>query len=145
MAADGLLMPLPPSPLDFASSAQFWDLCVETMASFAARGKQEEKRFNFIDVLISRVDNRVGVSANVRDWMIRTYGSKVLPVEIPRTSIADTSSAAFGTVYDTQPNPSIAKTLKRAKDAYELLVDHLERQIQGVWLSYDDNSIEKKS
>ena len=26
MAADGVIMPLPPSALDFASSAQFWDL-----------------------------------------------------------------------------------------------------------------------
>ena len=26
MASDGIIMPLPPSNLDFASSAQFWDL-----------------------------------------------------------------------------------------------------------------------
>lgn len=143
MAADGLIMPLPPSALDFASSAQFWELLLETMKAFQGRGNKAEKRFNFIDVLLSRVDNRVGVSSNVRDWIIRSFGAKLLPVEIPRTSIADTASAGFGTVYDTQQNDSIAKTLKRAKDAYEAMVEHVERQIQGVWIALADSSGQK--
>lgn len=133
MAADGIIMPLPPSPLDFASSAQFWSLANEIMKTLPAGRGQPEKRFNFIDVVLCRVDKSVGVSAAVRDWIIRAYGSKVLPVEIPKTSIADTASAGLGTVYDMQSTPSIAKTLKRAKDAYELLVEHVENQIQGVW------------
>lgn len=134
MAADALIMPLPPSPLDFASSAQFWGLCNDMMRQFNARS-EHEKKFNFIDVLLTRVDHNVGVSTQVREWILTSYGVKVMPVEIPKTSIADTAAASFGTVYDLQTNKTIAKTLKRAKVAYDMMVNHVEKQIQGVWLS----------
>jgi len=134
MAADGIIMPLPPSPLDFASSAQFWNLCNDIMKGLTLGKNSPEKKYNFIDVVLCRVDKSVGVSSVVRDWIIRSYGAKVIPVEIPKTAIADTASAGFGTVYDVQSTPSLAKTLKRAKDAYEQFVDHIETQIQGVWV-----------
>lgn len=133
MAADGMIMPLPPSPLDFASSSQFWSLCNDLIRTITSRNNGTEKKFNFINVLLSKVNNRIGVSSNVRDWIMRSYGSKVMSVEIPLTSIADTASAAFGTVYDIQQSDSIAKALKRAKDAYEEMVEQIERQVLGVW------------
>lgn len=134
MAADGLIMPLPPSPLDFASSAQFWSLCNDLIKKLTVDVNGSEKKFCFIDVLLTRVDKSIGVSNLVRDWIVGAYGSKVLPIEIPRTSTADTASAAFGTVYDLHTNPSIAKTLKRARDAYDDFVLAIEKQIYGVWL-----------
>lgn len=134
MAADALVMPLPPSPLDFASSAQFWGLCNDMIRQFNARTGQE-KMFNFIDVLLTRVDHNIGVSTQVREWIFKSYGAMLLPVEIPKTSTADTAAASFGTVYDLQSNKGIAKTLKRAKVAYDMVVNHVEQQIQGVWLS----------
>lgn len=134
MAADALIMPLPPSPLDFASSAQFWGLCNDMMRQFSERSG-EEKKFNFIDILLTRVDHNVGVSTQVREWILKSYGAMVLPVEIPKTSTADTAAASFGTVYDLQTNKGIARTLKRAKDSYDMFVNHVDKQIQGVWLS----------
>ena len=133
MAADGLIMPMPPSPLDFASSAQFWSLCNDVFKTLTGKDKIQ-KRFYFIDVVLTRVDNRVGVSGLVRDWIVRSYGSKVLSTEIPRTVMADTAAAAFGTVYDVHSSDGTSgKTLKRARDAYERLVEQVEMQIQGVW------------
>jgi chromosome partitioning protein len=57
----------------------------------------------------------------------------VLPIEIPKTSIAASASAEFGTVYDVDSSSVQAKTLKRARDAYDQLVDHIEMQVTGVW------------
>ena len=58
-----------------------------------------------------------------------------MPVEIPKTSIAATASAEFGTVYDLSTSSSQGKTLKRAKDAYDQMVDYIEMQVAGVWSS----------
>lgn len=138
MAADGLIMPLPPSALDFASSAQFWGLCNDILRQFEKKSNQK-KNFNFIDVLFTRVDHNVGVRTQIREWILKSYGAKVLPVEIPKTSTADTAAASFGTVYDLQSNKSIAKALKRAKTAYDQFVDHIDKQIQGVWLSQKED------
>jgi chromosome partitioning protein len=57
----------------------------------------------------------------------------VLPIEIPKTSIAASASAEFGTVYDMSPSSVQAKTLKRARDAYDQLVDYIEMQVGSVW------------
>ncbi len=132
IAADGVLMPLPPNALDFASSAQFWSLFTGVCSSlFEARG--ETKQYSFVDILLSRVDKADLISNDIRNWIVSAYGPKVLPVEIPKTSIAASASAEFGTVYDMEVGSAQAKTLKRAHDAYEQLVDYVEKQIWGVW------------
>ena len=135
MAADGILMPLVPNALDFASSAQFWNLCVELIQGLYADRGQPDKGYAFVDVLLSKVDSSVGVNSIVRDWIIKAYGSKVLPIEIPKTAATESASATFGTVYDLAPGAMAAKTLRRAKNAYEAMVAHVEKQVQGVWLA----------
>lgn len=134
IAAQGVLMPLPPNALDFASSAQFWNLFTEVCGGLL-NTKGAEKKFSFIDVVLSRVDRSDVVSAAVRQWITAAYGGMVLPVEIPKTSIAASASAEFGTVYDMDQSSVQAKTLKRAREAYDQLVDYVEMQVAGVWSS----------
>jgi chromosome partitioning protein len=108
MAADGVLMPLPPSALDFASSAQFWDLFSD-LCNELVRSRGRDKVFEFIDVLLSRVESSDAASSVVRQWVIEGYGEKVLPIEIPKTSVTATAAAEFGTVYDLPRGPCIRK------------------------------------
>ena len=141
IAADGVVMPLPPNALDFASSCQFWNLFTEVCGGlFQSAG--DDKKFHFVDVVLSRVDRADSVSAAVRQWIVNAYGDKVLPVEIPKTSIAATASAEFGTVYDMDGSSAQAKTLKRARDSYDQLVDYIESQILRVW-AYGADVVEK--
>jgi chromosome partitioning protein len=133
MAADGVIMPLPPSTLDFASSAQFWNLFTDVVGGLLKHGNSN-KCFSFLDVVLSRVDRSADSMSNtVREWIISAYGSKVIPIEIPKTSIATASSAEFGTVYDMSRDSADQRTLKRAVDAYDQLVDYVATQIYGVW------------
>ena len=132
MASDGIIMPLPPNALDFASSAQFWTLFTD-LCSQLLRIRGQGKEFAFVDVLLARVDKSDVVSAAVRQWIQSAYGSKVLPIEIPKTSIAATASVGFGTVYDLEAGSAQAKTLKRALDAYDDFVSMINDQVQNVW------------
>ena len=132
MAADGVIMPLPPSLLDFASSAQFWDLFSD-LCNQLLRGRGKTKSFEFIDVLLSRVEASDTASSIVRQWVLEGYGDKVLPIEIPKTSIAASSSAEFGTVYDMAPGSANSRTVARAKDAYNRMCELVEQQIEAVW------------
>lgn len=132
MAADGLVMPLPPANLDFASSSQFWGLFGEVVGGLAAQANID-KRYNFIDVLFSKVDRSEAMQAEVRQWILNAYRGHVLPIEIPKTATASTASASFGTVYDLEAGSASARTIQRAKEAYEQLIDIVEEQIYGVW------------
>lgn len=145
LAADGIMIPMPPSTLDFASSAQFWNLGTDLIKTLYKDRGAPDKKYHFINVMLSKVDAAVGVTSEVRKLIYTAYGAMVMPVEIPKTSAAETASISFGTVYDLAPGSVLAKTLKRAKDAYEEMVDFVEAQIRGVWLGQiQTNSKEKQ-
>ena len=133
-AADGVVVPVPPSGLDFASSAQFWSL----LADLGSNLDQQEpdgarKVFDFLHVLLSRVDQADAASPAVRAWIQATYGEFVLPVEIPKTSVTSNKAAEFATVYDVQKYDGSAKTYKRAVDAYDRFVDLVEESVVEAW------------
>ncbi|MDM0109724.1 AAA family ATPase [Variovorax sp. J22R24] len=132
MAADGVIMPLPPSALDFASSAQFWDLFSD-LCNQLVRSRGKDKSFEFIDVLLSRVEASDTASSVVRQWVLEGYGDKVLPIEIPKTAVAATASAEFGTVYDLPRGSVNSKTFSRARVAYDRMCELIEQQIEAVW------------
>ncbi|MEN9474633.1 MAG: hypothetical protein RIS48_1353 [Pseudomonadota bacterium] len=132
MASNGIVMPLPPNALDFASAAQFWSIFSDLTDELLTR-RGLDKEFDFLHILLSRVDS-ADVTANiVRQWIQTTYAEKVLPVEIPKTAVTATASAEFGTVYDVERYDGNAKTFKRARDAYDLFVSYVETSIQSVW------------
>lgn len=133
-AADGIVVPVPPSGLDFASSAQFWSL----LADLGGNLDEQEpagvrKAFDFLHVLLSRVDQADAASPAVRQWIQATYGEFVLPVEIPKTSVTSNKAAEFATVYDVQKYDGSAKTYKRAVDAYDRFVDLIEESVVEAW------------
>ena len=56
-AADGIVVPIPPSGLDFASSAQFWSLLADLGGNLDQQETDGSKKsFDFLHVLLSRVD-----------------------------------------------------------------------------------------
>jgi chromosome partitioning protein len=132
IAADGILMPLPPNALDFASSAQFWDLFSD-LTNELLRKRGQDKTFEFVDVLLSRVEPNDAASSLVREWIVKGYAEKVLPVEIPKTSVTATASSEFGTVFDLQRGSVNTKTFTRARDAYDRMCELIEQQVRDVW------------
>lgn len=135
-AADGIVVPIPPSGLDFASSAQFWSLLADLGGNLDQQDPTgARKAFDFLHVLLSRVDQADAASPAVRQWIQATYGEFVLPVEIPKTTVTSSKSAEFATAYDVQRYDGSAKTYKRAVDAYDRFVDLIEESVVEAWRS----------
>lgn len=132
MASNGIVMPLPPNALDFASAAQFWSLFSDLTSELLSR-RGLDKDFDFIHILLSRVDASDSTANIIRQWIQSTYTDKVLPVEIPKTAVTATAAAEFGTAYDISKYDGSAKTFKRARDAYDLFVRYVEDAVRGVW------------
>lgn len=135
-ASDGLVVPVPPSGLDFASSAQFWSLLGDLGANLDQQDPQGRgKHFDFLHVLLSRVDQADVAAPAVKQWITATYGEYMLPVEIPKTTVTSNKAAEFATVYDIQKYDGSAKTYKRAADAYDRFVELVEESIVETWRS----------
>ena len=133
-AANGIVVPVPPSGLDFASSAQFWALLADLGANLDGQSKGARgKNFDFLHVLLSRVDSADPAMPAVRSWIQATYGEYTLPVEIPKTSVTSNKAAEFATIYDVQKYEGSAKTYKRAADAYDSFVNLVEQSVVGAW------------
>jgi chromosome partitioning protein len=56
-----------------------------------------------------------------------------LAAEIPKTTVASSSSAEFGTVYDVARYDGNQRTYKRALDAYDKVSELLEEIIRATW------------
>ena len=130
-AADGLLIPLPPNNLDFASSAQFFGLFSELAQNAAYNGGRSE--FDFVHVLLSKVKAGDDNATTVATWIAKAYGEFVLPVEIPDSKAAGTTSLSFGTVFDVTTYEGSRATFTRALDAANRVVDMLESSIGKAW------------
>jgi chromosome partitioning protein len=133
-AANGIVVPVPPSGLDFASSAQFWSLLSDLGSNLDQQEPEGAKKiFDFLHVVLSRVDPMDPATPAVRQWIQTTYGEFVLPVEIPKTTVTSNKAAEFATVYDVQKYDGAVKTYKRATDAYDRFVDLIEQSIMESW------------
>ena len=134
IASDGLIMPIPPETLDFASSVAFWNLLSETLGALAS-GRRYHKDFAFMRVLLSKVDSKLA-SSLVRDWIIKTYGPYMLPVEIPKSPAGSLSAVKFGTVYDLDKYSGGvgADTYGKIRDAFDKFVEMIDQSIQAsIW------------
>ena len=132
MAADGMIVPLPPSALDFASSVQFWTLFSD-LAVRLNNVSTVPKVFDFVHILLARVDASDEAANAVRKWILSTYAEKVLPVEIPKTAVASASAAEFGTVYDISRYEGDARTYQRARVAYDRVAEILDQILCERW------------
>jgi chromosome partitioning protein len=133
MAADGLVVPTPPSALDYASSTQFWSLFSDLTRSMKQVAPDIEKSFDFIHVLLAKVDGSQAATPVVRDWIRKTYDELVLPIEIPTTTVTQSAAAEFGTVYDIAKYEGSLKTYQRAREAYDRLAEIIDQQLQTLW------------
>ena len=132
MAANAMIMPLVPESLDFISSVQFWNLFSDLARSFS--GMDPNKRFDFISVLLSKVDYATSSSAPVvRAWAQRAYGDWVIPIEIPASSVASSEALEFATVYDIDKWEGSMKTLQRIRDPFDMFCKMIDDQFVGKW------------
>ncbi|MEX3917833.1 ParA family protein [Paraburkholderia sp. BR10872] len=133
MAADGLIVPTPPSALDYASSTQFWSLFTDLARSMKTIVPDLNKRFDFIHVLLAKVDASQAATHAVREWINRTYERLVLPIEIPTTTVTQSASTEFGTVYDISKYEGSNKTYQRAREAYDRFAEMIDQEIFALW------------
>jgi len=133
MAADGMLVPMPPNALEFCSSAQFWNLFSDFATSLANSSRRVKKTYDFVHILPSKVNMAQPATATVLSWIATTYGELVLPVQVPTTTVTDSSSTELKTVYDLSRYEGSNETFRRARDAYDSMVDLLEKSIVQAW------------
>ena len=136
-AADALVIPTPTESLDFASSVMFWKLFGELYGivakRMARRGETLVKTFDFVNVLLSKVNARASGTESVRQWILAAYTDKVLPIAIPLSETASSKSSEFGSVYDGSLADQDPRAIKRIRERMNDFVDLIDKQIVDSW------------
>lgn len=139
-AADGLVLPTPPESLDFASSAMYWQLLTDLFALVEEKARQRNQTFtkdyDFINVLISKVNPRSPAAPIVRQWIQEAYGSRVLPFEVPLSDMTSAKASEFGSVYDISRGDADPRSVTRIRAAADAVADEVDRQMVERW--YED-------
>ena len=134
-AADGILVPMPPTAIDYAAGVQFWSLfgdLATSLGDFDAGGLAG-KTWDFTYVLPTNVDPRSTSYTVVRDWLTRTYGEKIFPAEIIKTEIAKNLSTEFNTSYDINRYDGGGDVFFRLREGYDRLCEVMDFTLQRIW------------
>jgi chromosome partitioning protein len=132
-AADGLLLPLPPEGLDFTSSTQFWSMLSE-LAGPTVDKDGSCKSFAWVRVVPSKVDMTKLHTKQILSWMRTGYQSLLATSSIPDTAAVRVGGMQLSTVYDISKYIGSQKTLYRAREAFDLLVEEVEHLTANtVW------------
>lgn len=131
-AADGVIVPVVPDMLSFASMVQFWHLFADLINGMKAFGDERSKEFDFVDVLVTRMTSKPAAQI-LRGWITQIYGSRVVPIEIPETDLARNTNMRFSTFYDLANSDVGADTLRRIRNPVDQLVDRVDDKVSGQW------------
>ena len=130
-AANALLIPTPPSTVDFASTAHFLRMVVETLEvlddRLGARG------FHFVRVVATKVDEGKSAHVQIREMMQSVFGSEMLSASLLDSAEIDNANVQLRTVYEIVGN---SKTHERCRNNLDRLNSEIELLIRKVWPSH---------
>ncbi len=131
-AANALLIPTPPSTVDFASTAHFLRMIVETLEIM--EGHLGARGFHFLRVVATKVDEGKSAHTQIRDMMQAVFGADMLSASLLDSAEIDNANVQLRTVYElTGP---ATKTYERCRNNLDRLNGEIELLIRKAWPSH---------
>ncbi len=131
-AANALLIPTPPSTVDFASTAHFLRMIVETLEIM--EGHLGARGFHFLRVVATKVDEGKSAHTQIRDMMQAVFGADMLAASLLDSAEIDNANVQLRTVYElTGP---ATKTYERCRNNLDRLNGEIELLIRRAWPSH---------
>lgn len=127
-AANALLIPTPPSMLDFSSTVQFFSMARSVIE------KLPEKNYGFIRLLITKYEK--AENSQILTTIIRQlYGDHVLLSMIPVSEAVKKASTEMRTIYEIDKYSGSQKTLERIREAADEFGAEIEALAKKSWNS----------
>jgi chromosome partitioning protein len=130
-ACEHLLITVPPSNLDFASSVIFWSLMEEIVT--AVQNDGIEKYWEAINILMTRVDEQDKSTKMVRQLLAMGCEDWLHPDVIPSTKVATSAASEFATVYDIERYEGSSRSIKRARELFDKAYAQVLATLTHTW------------
>lgn len=130
-AANGLLIPIPPSMLDFTSTVQFFGMLKDVVSRLGV------KDYKFVRLLITKYEKSENTKMLV-DIIRQLYGRYVQLAVGPNSEAVKKAGTELRSIYEIEKYAGSKKTLDRIKQAVDQVNAELEDVIISTWKSDND-------
>jgi len=132
-AANALIIPMPPSTVDFASTTSFLGMLSETMDELSEHGMIPD--YGFIHMLISKSDSTVDAQRQVVEMANGVFGKTVMASELKTSAEFNNASVQMQSVYDLPGSTTNHAVRRRCLRQIDAVGQETEGLIKGLWPS----------
>ena len=130
-AANGLVIPITPAMMDFASAAQFFQLLAEHV-DVINQHEGGDKRFRFVRLLVSKFEANNKVHETIEEWLRQGFESAVFAKNMA-LSAALRTGPELQTAYEMTTYAGDRRTLQRAMKFLDDVNGEIEKLIRQQW------------
>lgn len=132
-AANALLVPIPPTVVDFTSTTSFLAMLVETMQTLEANGLPIH--LSWMRLVATRADEQKSMQRELMALMRSLFGELMLRTTIKDSAEIDNASARLMTVYELDGPVTSRETYNRCMTYLNGVNDEIETLIRLTWSS----------
>ena len=133
-AANALLVPVPPTVIDFASTTSFFAMLHETIQTLDERQLPIDLRW--LRLLIARADEQKSMQRELLGLMRNLFGDLLLRTVLKDSAEIDNASARLMTVYELENPVTSRETYTRCLTYLNGVNAEIETQIRLTWPSH---------
>jgi chromosome partitioning protein len=134
-AANALIVPMPPSIVDFASTASFLDMLHTTMKSLEALTAKRPV-YNFVRLIASKVDESKSMHREILSMSAQLFGSAMLPEILRDSAEIDNASSRLQTIYELQRPVTSYRVHRRCVQQFDAVNGAIEQVIRATWSAH---------
>jgi len=133
-AANALLVPIPPTVVDFTSTTSFLAMLYETMGALEERGLPINLRW--MRLVATRADEQKSMQRELLGLMRSLFGETLLRTVLKDSAEIDNASARLMTVYELEQPVTSRETYQRCMTYLNAMNAEVETQIRLTWPSH---------
>ena len=131
-ASHGLIVPVPPSMLDFASTGRFFRMLADTLADIAGFDPKGAPQLDFVRVLVSRLQPSDKNQQRIAAWMTATFADGLMDARMVHTTALDQAGNVKRTLYELDPREG-RRVLDRALEHLDAVNAEIRGLIERSW------------
>ena len=134
-AANAMVIPMPPSMIDFSSTASFLSMLGSTMQQLAQlRGRSPA--YNFVRLVASKTDDNKSMHREIISMTQRLFGSAMLRASLKDSAEIDNASSRLCTVYELDGPITSHEVHSRCLKHLDAVNGEIELEIRRTWPSH---------
>jgi len=133
-AASALLIPAPPSNIDFASTAHFLKMMEATLTELAKYGG--ERSYSFVKILASKMNDQKSAHVAIKRMMDAVFPQDMLQSILKDSAEIDNATANLSTVYELTGPTTRTETHKRCRVYLDAVGREIETLARKTWPSH---------